>query len=440
MDNAHSVYACDIDGDGDNDVLSASRSDDKIAWYENNGNGNFGSQQIITTSADYSQSVYACDIDGDGDNDVLSASGIDNKIAWYENSPHPEITEHPANQTGVGRGAEVNFSVTANNVDTYQWQTASSGNSYWLDLNNNTTYSGTASNTLTVTTAFYLNNKQYRCYVTNGIENAVSNAATLTFETEDPSFFQQIADQTVDADANCEAFLIDYTGDVTATDNCDTDLTITLTPVAGTTISGATNQVTITAEDDAGNSTSFIFNVEVVDNTNPTVTCIADQEVYADETHNYEVSGTEFDPAETDDNCETASIINDFNSMSTLDGALLPEGNTTIVWTVTDTGGNENTCSFDVLVNAYSGVETLQQNGISIYPNPVTGKFAINFSKVQNFGKLKFQIKDITGKILIEKTEIQQNEKIDLSSFESGIYIISINTDNEVFNSKIIKK
>jgi hypothetical protein len=30
-------------------------------------------------------SVYAIDIDGDGDNDVLSASSNDNKIAWYEN-------------------------------------------------------------------------------------------------------------------------------------------------------------------------------------------------------------------------------------------------------------------------------------------------------------------------------------------------------------------
>ena len=30
-----SVYAVDVDGDGDMDVLSASFEDDKIAWYEN---------------------------------------------------------------------------------------------------------------------------------------------------------------------------------------------------------------------------------------------------------------------------------------------------------------------------------------------------------------------------------------------------------------------
>ncbi len=85
-DKAISVYATDIDGDGDVDVLSASQNDDKIAWYENiDGEGNFGSQQIITTNADYAGSVYATDIDGDKDMDVLSASLNDSKIAWYEN-------------------------------------------------------------------------------------------------------------------------------------------------------------------------------------------------------------------------------------------------------------------------------------------------------------------------------------------------------------------
>ncbi|CAM3887211.1 MULTISPECIES: FG-GAP-like repeat-containing protein [Flavobacterium] len=82
---AYDVYATDLDGDGDMDVLSASSNDDKVAWYENDGNGNFGAQQVITTSADAVRNIYAADLDGDGDSDVLSASGNDNKIAWYEN-------------------------------------------------------------------------------------------------------------------------------------------------------------------------------------------------------------------------------------------------------------------------------------------------------------------------------------------------------------------
>ena len=50
VDDAQSVYAADVDGDGDMDVLSASYSDDKIAWYENDGSGSF-TEHVISTSA-----------------------------------------------------------------------------------------------------------------------------------------------------------------------------------------------------------------------------------------------------------------------------------------------------------------------------------------------------------------------------------------------------
>jgi len=78
------VYAKDVDGDGDMDVLSTSYVDAKIAWYENDGNENF-SFHTITTNSSGARSVFAIDVDGDGDMDVLSASEYDDKIAWYEN-------------------------------------------------------------------------------------------------------------------------------------------------------------------------------------------------------------------------------------------------------------------------------------------------------------------------------------------------------------------
>lgn len=85
--NAYAVFAADIDGDGDQDILSASSSDDKIAWYENeDGLGGFGDQIIITKAAKGATDVLAADIDGDGDMDVASASTFDDKIAWYENT------------------------------------------------------------------------------------------------------------------------------------------------------------------------------------------------------------------------------------------------------------------------------------------------------------------------------------------------------------------
>ena len=92
-DEAHSVYAVDLDGDGDVDVLSASGDDSKIAWYENDGSESF-TAHTITTSANDAQSVYAVDLDGDGDVDVLSASENDSKIAWYENDGSESFTAY----------------------------------------------------------------------------------------------------------------------------------------------------------------------------------------------------------------------------------------------------------------------------------------------------------------------------------------------------------
>ena len=83
---ATSVFAVDIDGDGDVDILVASSIDDTIGWFANNGQGSFGSRQILSTHADGANSVYAFDADGDGDMDVFSASSLDDKIAWYENT------------------------------------------------------------------------------------------------------------------------------------------------------------------------------------------------------------------------------------------------------------------------------------------------------------------------------------------------------------------
>jgi hypothetical protein len=70
--------------------------DDKIAWYQNDGTGNFNTQQIITTNTNGATSIYATDLDGDGDADVLSASSNDDKIAWYPNDGTWQLW-HPTN-------------------------------------------------------------------------------------------------------------------------------------------------------------------------------------------------------------------------------------------------------------------------------------------------------------------------------------------------------
>lgn len=79
-----SFYPGDFDGDGDNDIVAGS-STDSIVWFRNDGEGEFSNTIVITTELDNLRSVFACDIDNDGDIDILSASVYDSTVAWIEN-------------------------------------------------------------------------------------------------------------------------------------------------------------------------------------------------------------------------------------------------------------------------------------------------------------------------------------------------------------------
>ena len=237
--------------------------------------------------------------------------------------------------------------------------------------------------------------------------------------------------------------LEDVTGECTATatvpitiDNCAGAITGTTSDVLSYSTQG-THIITWNFDDGHGNNIDVTQNVVVEDVTNPTITCVGDLEVNADIPNYYTVIGNEFDPTLTDDNCETVSLTNDFNSLTTLEGASIPEGINAITWTITDNANNETQCSFNVLVNAFIDIETLQQNGISIFPNPA--KEIVNLFFTKN-NVQKILLSDINGKILMIKTIIEQNETIDLFNYESGVYIINIQTDKESFTTKIIKE
>ena len=87
FDGAHSVYAADVDGDGYMDVLGAAHLADDITWWENSdGSGTVWIEHTVNRNFDGAHSVYAADVDGDGDMDVLGAAYNANDITWWENT------------------------------------------------------------------------------------------------------------------------------------------------------------------------------------------------------------------------------------------------------------------------------------------------------------------------------------------------------------------
>ncbi len=99
------VNTADLDGDGDLDVLGLVPLYARIIWYKNQGQGYFSTPQIIIENGgspiSNSVDLQTADMDNDGDLDVIMlASGF--SIAWYKNdgqgnfSIMPSISTYPA--------------------------------------------------------------------------------------------------------------------------------------------------------------------------------------------------------------------------------------------------------------------------------------------------------------------------------------------------------
>lgn len=138
---AYSVFAADIDGDNDLDVVAAldpvsATSSDRIVWYENlDGEGNFSSQQIITTSVIKPRCVYVSDIDNDGYLDVISASLNDGKIAWYKNLDGNGNfgTQNVVAISGAAKSISVNDIDNDNDMDIVFCTDTNSSNVSWIE-------------------------------------------------------------------------------------------------------------------------------------------------------------------------------------------------------------------------------------------------------------------------------------------------------------------
>ncbi|MCZ2337605.1 MAG: HYR domain-containing protein [Chitinophagales bacterium] len=118
---------------------------------------------------------------------------------------------------------------------------------------------------------------------------------------------------------------------------------------SGSTFNKGVTTVTITATNACG-SAVCTFTVTIEDHELPNITCPSNKNVMANVANcEYQVTGTGWD-ATFSDNCNGATVSNNFTGTATLNGAKFPLGSRVVVWTVTDASGNTSTCSFTVTV------------------------------------------------------------------------------------------
>jgi len=114
--SARCVYSADVNGDGYMDVMGASWDQDDITWWENVlGTGTFWIEHIVDADFNNPTHVFAEDIDGDGDIDILGAARWDHDITWWENQDGSGINWIEHTIAGDFAGANCVFSIDMDN-------------------------------------------------------------------------------------------------------------------------------------------------------------------------------------------------------------------------------------------------------------------------------------------------------------------------------------
>ena len=223
-------------------------------------------------------------------------------------------------------------------------------------------------------------------------------------------------------------------------DNCGI-ATMTVSPTVLFCTDIGPQNVTLTVTDDAGNQSSCVSVVTIVDQKDPKIRCPQSISVDADPVTCDQV--VDHEEVRTFDNCGGETLM---QLAGLEDGATYPLGTTINTYEVTDLQGLTAQCSFAVTVNDPGGcipgapsapdygIGTSTLNTLNAYPNPFTHELNIEY-KMEQSGQLFLGIYDLEGHLLQvldnnwkEAGQHQVKWNASQESLASGIYILRMET------------
>ncbi len=186
---------------------------------------------------------------------------------------------------------------------------------------------------------------QATIYVTDAAGNIGSCVLNLVAADTVAPVVTCLSDTTVFTTNPCNYFIPNLAATYQATDGCtpSTDLTFAQSPLQASPSSGLT-VVTTTITDAFGNSAVCYTNVHPVDAIAPAITCPANQTINNGVNCNF-ILPDYTSLALVTDNCSGYTLV-----QSPAPITVVSAGDNTVTLTVTDAGGNETTCAFNVSV------------------------------------------------------------------------------------------
>lgn len=84
--------------------------------------------------------------------------------------------------------------------------------------------------------------------------------------------------------------------------------------------------------------------------------------------------------------------------------------------------------------------DNLGNKKIIIYPNPTKGELRVDIGNYEDTPVSGLSIYDISGKLIIKKSQVNQSTILDLFPYPSGTYVMIIYIGNEKAEWKILKE
>ena len=85
-----------------------------------------------------------------------------------------------------------------------------------------------------------------------------------------------------------------------------------------------------------------------------------------------------------------------------------------------------------------SSIDQLMHDEFSLYPNPVNDQ--LNISINAHLPEAEIQIRDLAGRPIMKVHNVKVENQINLSGLDSGLYLISLMSENAVVNTQFFVK